>query len=113
MSEDSPPDPLSRLGERIEQARREQFRRKGSGRSPSPQGPLGLAFRIAVELVAAICVGLAIGWGLDRVLGTRPWGLIVFFFIGAAAGMLNVFRAAKDIGRAPPTGKPQDRQDKD
>jgi ATP synthase protein I len=113
MSEDPPPDPLSRLGERIDQARREQFRRKGSGRSPSPQGPLGLAFRIAVELVAALCVGLALGWGLDRVLGTRPWGLIVFFFIGAAAGMLNVFRAAKDIGRAPPTGKPQDRQDED
>jgi ATP synthase protein I len=111
MSEE-PRDPLAQLGERIERARREQFRRKGGGRGPSPQGPLGLAFRIAVELVAAICVGLAIGWGIDRVLGTRPWGLIVFFFIGAAAGMLNVFRAAKDIGRSPP-GPPQDRQDED
>jgi ATP synthase protein I len=108
MSED-PPDPLARLGEKIDQARRE--RQKGSGRSASPQGPLGLAFRIAVELVAALGVGIAIGWGIDRVLGTRPWGLIVFFFIGAAAGMLNVFRAAKDIGRAPPTGQPQDRHD--
>jgi ATP synthase protein I len=112
MSEE-PPDPLARLGEKIEQARREQFQRTRNDRNASPQGPLGLAIRIAVELVAALCVGLAIGWGLDRVLGTRPWGLIVFFFIGAAAGMLNVFRAAKDIGRTPSPAQPQDRQDRD
>jgi ATP synthase protein I len=116
MSEE-PPDPLTRLGEQIAQARREQAGRRGSGRSASPQGPLGIAFRIAIELVAALGIGLAIGWGLDRVLGTRPWGLIVFFFIGAAAGMLNVFRAAKDIGRGPPPGQPQGqpqaRQDRD
>jgi ATP synthase protein I len=110
---EKPPDPLARLGERIEQARQEQARRRGGGRGASPQGPLGLAFRIAIELVAALAVGLAIGWGLDRVFGTRPWGLIVFFFVGAAAGMLNVFRAAKDIGRTPPAGEPQGRQDRD
>jgi ATP synthase protein I len=112
MSEE-PPDPLAQLGEKIEQARREQAGHRGSGRSASPQGPLGIAFRIAIELVAALGIGLAIGWGLDRVLGTRPWGLIVFFFIGAAAGMLNVFRAAKDIGRSPPPRQPQARQDRD
>jgi len=113
MSEGKPPDPLARLGERIDQARREQFQRRGSGRGASPQGPLGIAFRIAIELVAALGVGLAIGWGLDRVLGTRPWGLIVFFFIGAVAGMLNVFRAAKEIGRGPPPGQSQGREDRD
>jgi ATP synthase protein I len=108
MSEQTPPDPLARLGEKIEQARREQLRREGRGRGSVPQGPLGVAFRIAVELVASLGVGLAIGWGLDRVLGTRPWLLIVFFFIGAAAGMLNVFRAAKELGRGPPSGTNQD-----
>jgi ATP synthase protein I len=106
MSEKTPLDPLARLGEKIEQARREQLRQQGSGRGGMPQGPLGLALRIAVELVAALCVGVAIGWGLDHVLGTRPWGMIAFFFIGAAAGMLNVFRVAKDLGRGPPSGQP-------
>jgi ATP synthase protein I len=113
MSEGRPPDPLARLGERIGQARREQSERRGGGRGASPHAPLGIAFRVAIELVAALGVGLAIGWGLDRLLGTRPWGLIVFFFIGAAAGMLNVFRAAKDVGRAPPPTPPQGPRDRD
>lgn len=111
---EEPPDTLKRLGERIDEARREQIRRHGGDRGTSPQGPLGLAFRVAIELVAALGIGLAIGWGLDRVLGTRPWGLIVFFFIGAAAGMLNVFRAAKQVLlQGPPSGPPPGRQDRD
>lgn len=110
---EKPPDTLKRLGERIDEARREQMRRRGGDRGTSPQGSLGLAFRIAIELVAALGVGLAIGWGVDRLLGTRPWGLIVFFFIGAAAGMLNVFRAANEVLRGPPSGQPPGRQDRD
>ena len=100
MSDGTPPDPLSRLGEKIDEARRQRDReRKPGGTEEAPQGPVGAAFRIGVELVAALCVGLALGWVFDRVLGTRPWGLIVFFFLGAAAGMLNVFRAAQRMGR--------------
>jgi ATP synthase protein I len=51
-------------------------------------------------LVSGLLVGLAIGWGLDWWLGTRPWLLIVFFFLGAAAGILNVYRATKGYGLA-------------
>ncbi|HKS84427.1 MAG TPA: AtpZ/AtpI family protein, partial [Pseudolabrys sp.] len=46
------------------------------------------------ELVAGVLVGAAVGWLLDRWLGTSPWGLIVFFLLGFAAGVLNVMRAA-------------------
>lgn len=110
MSEKTPPDPLAQLGEKIEQARREQLRREGRGRDSAPQNLLGIAFRVAVELVASLAVGLAIGWGIDRLLGTRvPWGLIVFFFIGAAAGILNVYRAAQRLGSGTPPGPKQDR----
>lgn len=99
MSADPPSDPLARLGDKIERARQERARQEGSRRGAVPGGgALGAGFRIAIELVAALCVGLAIGWVLDRVLGTRPWGLIVFFFLGAAAGMLNVFRSVKHLG---------------
>jgi ATP synthase protein I len=116
MSEE-PPDPLAQLGEKIEQLRRERVHPQASGTNASPQNPLGLAFRIAIELVASLAVGIAIGWAIDwgigRVFGVREYaGRIVFFFIGAAAGMLNVFRAAKDLGRSPPPQQSRARQDK-
>ena len=62
---------------------------------------LGLAFRTGIELVSALAVGVGIGFLLDKWLDTTPWFLVVFFFLGAAAGILNVYRAASDIGRAP------------
>jgi ATP synthase protein I len=108
MSEDRTPDPLARLGAEIDQARRDRLRQEAMGRAAPPRGALGLGFRIAVELVASLCVALALGWLFDRAVGTRPWGLIVFFFLGAAAGMLNVFRAAKGVvpgNASPPAGK--------
>ncbi len=102
MSEDLPPDPLARLGERIDQARREQVEREASARGGAPAGgALGRGVQIAIELVAALCVGLALGWVFDRVFGTRPWGLLGFFLLGMAAGMVNVFRAAKTLGVTP------------
>jgi ATP synthase protein I len=59
----------------------------------------GFAFRIGVELVVALVVGAGIGWLLDRWLGTGPFLFLLFFFLGAAAGILNVFRAAKEMQR--------------
>lgn len=104
MSEGGPSDPLARLGKRLEQARAHENRGRPGGGDAPPSG-LGLGFRIGIELVASLLVGLALGWVFDRYLGTRPWGLIVFFFIGAAAGMINAFRAAQGMGRgAPPPG---------
>jgi ATP synthase protein I len=82
--------------ERLDAART----RQGLDGSPKPTPPasavdgsvLGLAMRVGAELVAALLVGLAIGWALDRWLGTRPVFLGVFILIGGAAGMLNVWR---------------------
>ncbi len=54
-----------------------------------------LGFRIATDLVVAVLAGLGIGWGLDAVLGTKPWFLLVFIPLGIAAGILNVIRVAK------------------
>jgi ATP synthase protein I len=47
--------------------------------------------------VVAIGVATGLGWALDHWLGTRPWGMIVLFFLGVAAGMLNVYRAVTGI----------------
>ena len=55
---------------------------------------MGSAFKLGTELVAAVAVGTIIGFILDTLFDTKPWLIIIFFFLGAAAGMVNVIRAA-------------------
>jgi ATP synthase protein I len=55
---------------------------------------MGMAFRIATELVAGVFVGGLLGWALDKWLGTAPFLLIVFLLLGIAGGLLNSIRAA-------------------
>lgn len=54
----------------------------------------GNALRLSSEFIAAILVGAGLGWFLDRVAGTSPWGLIILLFLGFGAGVLNVLRSA-------------------
>ena len=61
--------------------------------------------------IAKIIVGFIIGWLLDNWLGTNPWLKIVFILLGAAAGMLNVYRLASGFGYA--VGYKESDQDKD
>ena len=58
---------------------------------------LGSAFKLGTELVAAVIVGTIIGFILDNWFDTKPLLIIIFFLFGAAAGILNVFRAAKKM----------------
>ncbi|MDA9073370.1 AtpZ/AtpI family protein [Pelagibacteraceae bacterium] len=55
---------------------------------------MGAAFKLGTELVAAVGVGTIIGFILDNWFGTKPWLIIIFFFLGAAAGLMNVIKAA-------------------
>jgi len=55
---------------------------------------MGNAFKLGTELVAAVAVGTIIGFILDSWFDTKPWLIIIFFVLGAAAGLLNVIRTA-------------------
>ena len=55
---------------------------------------MGSAFKLGTELVAAVGVGTIIGFILDSWFDTKPWLIIIFFFLGTAAGILNVIRTA-------------------
>ena len=55
---------------------------------------MGTAFKLGTELVSAVAVGTIIGFILDSWFDTKPWLIIIFFFLGAIAGMLNVIRTA-------------------
>lgn len=64
---------------------------KASGGDP---GALGQAFRASTEFVAGVIAGGGLGWLIDRGLGTKPWGLIVFLMLGFVAGIYNVMRVS-------------------
>ena len=110
MGDETPRESLDDLDARLRQARsREATRSSGGGPIlRAPMSGFGMAFRIGVELVSALIVGVGVGLLLDRWLGTAPWFLIVFFFLGAAAGVLNVYRAAAGLGLAAETGEPRE-----
>ena len=102
MSEDRPPDALARLAERLDKARARDSAEPaaGGGNMAGSQQALGVGFRIGIEFVVAIGVATGLGWAIDRVLGTRPFAIIVLFFLGVAAGMLSVYRAITGQGAA-------------
>ena len=102
MSDDPKKGALDDLGARLESAKSapiDQTRAEKNDRSENGNA-LGLAFRVGVELISAVAVGTAIGWGLDHWLETRPWFMLVFIVIGGAAGIINVYRMASGFGYA-------------
>ena len=103
MSDDRPPDALARFAERLDKARAQDSERPAAGggdNNAGQQQALGIGFRIGIEFVVAIAVAMGLGWAFDRVLGTKPFAMIVMFFLGVAAGMLNVYRAITGQGAA-------------
>ena len=88
--------------------RRPASRDGKDAQNPSSKTSFGNAIKLSSEFVAAIVVGVGIGWVLDYWAGTKPWGLIVFLFLGFAAGVLNVMRSAGMVaehGSQRPSGK--------
>jgi len=96
-----PPGPSKKdFDARLRAAQAKRAERKGETAPGSRGSGLGFAFRISTELVAGVALGVALGLGLDYWLDTRPWFMILFFFLGAGAGMLNVYRTVTGIGHA-------------
>ena len=63
----------------------------------SSSSKLGIAFKMSTEMVAAVVVGTIIGLILDNWFGTKPWLILIIFFVGVIAGILNVVRSAKSM----------------
>ncbi len=109
MTERDKPESLRDLDDRLRRLRE----REGSGRAEPGRGRgsssgLGMAMRIGVELVASLLVGVGIGWGLDYLLGTSPWLLLVFFVLGAVAGMMNIYRVMMGMSQTVGYSKQQE-----
>jgi ATP synthase protein I len=111
---DPPPDKsLQELDERLARLRQKE---ESSGRFKAVSQPvsgLGTAWLIAAHLITGLAVGAGIGYLLDDWWGTKPLMLIVFFILGGAAGVRNVYRTAQGMARtmassgAPPQAEEQ------
>ena len=71
--------------------------KKSTISNTSSSSKLGVAFKISTEMVAAVAVGTIIGYILDNWFGTKPWLILIFFFVGVITGILNVIRSAKNM----------------
>ena len=58
---------------------------------------IGTALKLSTELVAAVAVGTIIGFIFDKTFDTKPWFILIFFFVGVVAGITNVIRSAKNM----------------
>ena len=70
---------------------------KKSAKSERSSSSMGTAFKMSTELVSAVVVGTIIGFILDKTFGTKPWLILIFFFVGVIAGIMNVIKSAKNM----------------
>ncbi len=91
---------LADIDRRLDKLQAQREEKDRSSRSALPEGMAAIMGRVATELVAGVMVGAFIGWALDRWLETSPLFLLVMFFMGAIAGMLNVWRVFTGRGLA-------------
>ena len=89
---------LEKISTRLEIAKK-KIKNVQNDNIGSNAASLGKALKISTELVAAVVVGSTIGFILDNWFDTKPLLTICFFFMGVAAGILNVFRSAKKMNK--------------
>ena len=86
-------DKIRKLKDRIETAKSLNT----PNNKKNKESGAGFGFKISTEIIAALVVGVGIGLIVDKYLGTKPFGLIIFFIFGALAGFLNVYRVMRRI----------------
>jgi ATP synthase protein I len=88
---------LKSLDARISQASVHRAESEPRLRPKSDSSAIGQAFRYSAEFVSGVLAGGIVGWLVDRLFGTSPWGLIICLILGFCAGMLNLLRASGTV----------------
>ena len=81
---------------RLEIAKKRIFKKNLDNKNNNPSS-IGTALKLSTELVSAVAVGTIIGFIFDKAFGTKPWFILIFFFVGVVAGITNVIKSAKDM----------------
>jgi len=102
-------DDLERRRRQLEASLASRRQDRGAGvdeGEPGKASGYGQAFKLSSEFIAGIAVGTGLGWFLDRLAGTSPWGLVVGLLLGFGAGILNVLRSTGQVAEFGQGGRP-------
>ena len=88
--------PKDQFKTRLEIAKKKILKKNLYKKNGNPSS-IGIALKLSTELVAAVGVGTIIGFIFDKTFGTKPWFILIFFFVGVIAGIVNVVRSAKKM----------------
>ena len=88
---------LEKFKTRLEIAKKKLKKHSNNLNNNENGSNMGSAFKLGSELISAVAVGTIIGFILDSWFDTKPWLIIFFFFLGSAAGILNVIKTAKKM----------------
>lgn len=98
MTQDDRPPPFDDFDERLKRLRAGgKDAREDEDKGPRSPLNFGSGLQAGIEIIAGVAGGLLLGWALDAWLDTAPLFLIVFFVLGAGAGMLNAFRSLRRL----------------
>lgn len=104
MADEPDPDRLRALEARLKQVKGEAKKADVSVGTGFSQGEV--AWRMIIELVTGMVIGMGIGYGLDVLFGTLPICLIIFALFGFAAGVKTMLRTADQMKTQRDTGQP-------
>ncbi len=90
--------PREGFDERLKRLEAERGLSEAKVAEKASKSGLNQGMRAGTDLVGGVLFGIGVGYGLDRWLDTKPWCLIIFFFLGTVAGFLNVYRSLAGYG---------------
>lgn len=87
---------LEALDERLQSMEKQQAEKLVVAPASKKFAAFGFAYRIIIEMASGVVVGAAIGYGLDRLLGTLPIFLAIMSLAGFGAGVRLVLVTARE-----------------
>ncbi len=88
-----------RISKKINEFQKKYKHHPSDDNDNAKSSAFGLAMRITTDLMSGVIIGGIMGWSFDKLFGTSPWLLIVFFILGVFAGISNVIRTANRMNK--------------
>jgi ATP synthase protein I len=97
MPAEPDPERLRALEARIDRVKGKPVAERTNAVKGFSQGEV--AWRMIIELVTGMLLGMGIGYGLDAVFGMLPLFLVIFSLLGFAAGIKTMLGTARQLAK--------------